>query len=183
LFWDATLKNYYILNGNQKIYLKTSATPVIPLVYALGFLHEFVLVDPSVDGYEAKLPAAFKDIYNASKTGVYNVGTYKLELIAFALRFDATNQIQMYYFIENSTGTYRAAFTYNMNVTSDLKVTFSLVSQDANASVIASGLTPMLNYFKNNTFKIEYYVDPDFGLMAGFYPEQTPAAYFYGFLE
>ena len=183
VLWDPIQDNYYLLNGSSRLYFENDSAPVIPLVYALGFLHQYVFVDPSVQGYQAKLPADFLNIYNTAKTGVFNVDDYQLELIAFSLLFDASNTVYMDYYVQNSTGTYRARFTYSMSVNSAGKATFNFVAQDANAAVIASGLAPLLNYFKNNTFNINYYEDTDFGVMAGFYPEQSPTAYFYGFLE
>jgi hypothetical protein len=181
--WDNNLNNFYILVNSQKIYFQEGTEPVIPLVRALGFLHEFVIMDESIDGYLEKLPAAFMDIYNEAKAGVFAIEPYKLELIAIYLQFDAEDNVNMYYFIQNSTGTYRAAFQYKMVVSSSDKATFTLVSTDPNGEVIEPGLRPLLDYFENNTFVLDYVEDADFGTMAGFYPEQTPGANFFGLIE
>jgi hypothetical protein len=183
ILWDNTAKNFYILNNGQKIFFQESDTPVIPLVHALGFLHQYIVMDESIDGYTEKLPPAFVAIYNAAKDGVFNVGDYKLELFAFLLEFDQSNTVNMYYFIRNNTGTYRAGFQYTMNVSNDGKATFSFLNADPNGQVISDGLAPLLNYWKDNTFAMDYHTDVDFGTMAGIYPEQIPDAYFYGLLE
>jgi hypothetical protein len=140
-------------------------------------------MDESIDGYLEKLPAAFMDIYNEAKAGVFAIEPYKLELIAIYLQFDAEDNVNMYYFIQNSTGTYRAAFQYKMVVSNSDKATFTLISTDPNGEVIEPGLRPLLDYFENNTFVLDYVEDADFGTMAGFYPEQTPGANFFGLIE
>lgn len=183
IHWDSNVDNFYIIVNSQKIYFQEGTEPIIPLARALGFLHEFVIMDESIDGYLEKLPAAFMDIYNEAKAGVFAIEPYKLELIAIYLQFDTEDNVNMYYFVENSTGTYRAAFQYRMVVSSSDKATFTLVSTDANGEVIEPGLRPLLDYFENNTFVLDYVEDADFGTMAGFYPEQTPGANFFGLLE
>lgn len=181
--WDNNVDNFYIVVNSQKLYFQEGTAPVIPLVHALGFLHQYVVMDESIEGYTEKLPPAFMDIYNDAKAGVLAIEPYQLELIAFILEFDTQDNVNMYFFVRNSTGTYRAGYRYRMNVSNSNKATFTFVSADGNGEVVEPGLEPLLSYFENNTFVLDYLEDSDFGTMAGMYPEESPGAEFFGFLE
>jgi hypothetical protein len=178
LIWDDNQQSFYVMQGNQKIYMQSSVVPVIPLVYALGYLHNAIVVDPAVI---TNLPAEFMTIYNQAKDELILVGGYNLVLDGFALSFDQSNTAAIIYFIHNNTGDYQASYFYNKNISGNGLMTFTLTGQDANASVIALGLSPLLDYFANNAFAFNYEVAGE--VLAKVTPQQTPAAFFLGELE
>jgi hypothetical protein len=178
LIWDDTQQSFYVMQGNQKIYMQSSVVPVIPLVYALGYLHNAIVVDPTVI---TNLPAEFMTIYNQAKDELILVGGYNLVLDGFALSFDQSNTAAIIYFIHNNTGDYQASYFYNKNISGNGLMTFTLTGQDANDSVIALGLSPLLDYFANNAFAFNYEVAGE--VLAKVTPQQTPAAFFLGELE
>lgn len=178
LIWDESQQSFYVMQGNQKIYMQSSVIPVIPLVYSLGYLHNVIITDPTVI---TNLPAEFMDIYNEAKDLLITVGGYNLTLDGFALSFDQTNTAIITYFIHNNTGDYQANYFYTKNISGNGLMTFTLTGQDGNASVIAIGLSSLLDYFANNSFAFNYEVAGD--VLAKVTPQQTPAAYFLGTLE
>jgi hypothetical protein len=178
LIWDDNQQSFYVMQGNQKVYMQSSAVPVIPLVYALGYLHNAIVVDPAVI---TNLPAEFMTIYNQAKDELILVGGYNLELDGFVLSFDQSNTAVITYFIHNNAGDYQANYFYNKNISGNGQMTYTLTGQDANASVIAIGLTPLLNYFANNSFASNYEVSGE--VLAKVTPQQLPAAFFLGELE
>jgi hypothetical protein len=120
-------------------------------------------------------------IYNQAKDELILVGGYNLELDGFVLSFDQSNTAVITYFIHNNAGDYQANYFYNKNISGNGQMTYTLTGQDANASVIAIGLTPLLNYFANNSFAFNYEVSGE--VLAKVTPQQLPAAFFLGELE
>ena len=178
LIWDDNQQSFYVMAGSQKVYMESSAVPIIPLVYALGYLHTSIIMDPEEI---TTLPAEFLTIYNEAKDLLINVGGYNLILDGFAVSFDQTNNVAITYFIHNNAGDYQANYFYTKNISSNGLMTFTRTGQDGNASAIVLGLTPLLDYFENNSFAFNYEVDVD--LLAKATPQQASAAYFLGLLE
>lgn len=178
LIWDDSQQSFYVMQGNQRVYMESSTVPVIPLVYSLGYLHNFIIMDPTVI---TNLPAEFMTIYNQAKDDLILVGGYNLVLDGFLLSFDQTNTAVITYFIHNNGGDYQASYFYTKNISGNGLMTFTLTGQDGNASLIVTGLSPLLDYFANNSFAFNYEVTGE--VLAKVTPQQLPAAFFFGQLE
>lgn len=178
LIWDDNQQSFYVMAGSQKVYMESSAIPIIPLVYALGYLHNYIIMDPEEI---TTLPAEFLTIYNEAKDLLIDVGGYNLILDGFIISFDQTDNVAITYFVHNNVGDYQANYFYRKNISSNGLMTFTRTGQDGNASAIVLGMTPLLDYFQDNSFAFNYEVDVD--LLAKATPQQASAAYFLGVLE
>ncbi|MCU7547633.1 putative zinc-binding metallopeptidase [Chitinophagaceae bacterium LB-8] len=127
----------------------------------------------------------FIQVYNQAKLGLKGVGGREL-LDSTYMFFSADDTIILAALYRNaSRDTLSAAhFVYAITKDGGNVYSFKYVGTNSNGLIIQSGIAPLLNYFSNNKFRIDWYKDPnkDFQLRSVFTPQQDPSAYFVGLL-
>lgn len=131
------------------------------------------------------MSASFIDIYNLTSTGLAGVGGAGRILDQMALIRTSTTQATLRLYYRNTAGSaFTADFIYN--VTNNANGTFSLTyaSRDANADVIATGVTSMTNFLAGKQFGVKYYYNANNTKQyTGIYDFNNQDTYMYGFLS
>lgn len=127
-------------------------------------------------------PAAFTTIFNTSKTGLAAVGGAGRVLDSLAIIFNSSNAAVLRLYYHNTAGAALQA-NWQYIVTRDATTGYTFSSPpalDANATVVASGVTSLVTYFTGNKFTIDWYVDPSVTIYprVKFTPVNTPGTYF-----
>ncbi len=106
-----------------------------------------------------------------------------MDSIAVIANAPTTALVRVY--IHNTSGPYLADFTYTMTKDAGNTYTFTYVSANGNGTLIKTAVTPLLNYFAGNSFKITWVISPNNTIKALkviFTPQQTANASFMGLL-
>jgi len=80
----------------------------------------------------------------------------------------------------DATTDYVANFTFSYTKNGSDIYDFTYVSADARGTLVKTAVQPLLDYFNNNTFKLDWYLDPNVTIYprAVFTPQQTANATF-----
>jgi substrate import-associated zinc metallohydrolase lipoprotein len=176
---------YSLQKRTQDALNRISPSPALNTVFGFGKSLTRASVNP---GNTSFLPqgSAFTTIFNTAKAGLAGVGGAGRVLDSMAVIFNYADSALLRLYYHNTAGTLlQANFTYAVSKDANGVYTFTYAHADANGDVIASGVTALTNYFKNNTFKIDWYIDPNNTLLrwrAAFTPQQTANASFTGLL-
>ena len=151
-----------------------------------GFGKTFTRVSVNPANTSLTQSSGFTTIYNNAKTGLAAVGGAGrvLDSIAVIMNSATTMQLRVYY--RNAANTnFQANFNYNASKDANGIYTFTYVNSDANGGVIGSGVTALINFFNNNTFKTDWLFSPNNTikpLRVIFTPQQTTNSSFMGLL-
>jgi substrate import-associated zinc metallohydrolase lipoprotein len=130
-------------------------------------------------------PAAFTQVYNSAKAGLANVGGRELLDSAY-LFFTSDDTVILAALYRNATRDTLSVgyFVYAVTKEAGNIYSFKYVGTNSEGLIIQSGIAPLLNYFSNNKFRIDWFKDPnkDFQLRTVFTPLQDPNAHFVGLL-
>jgi substrate import-associated zinc metallohydrolase lipoprotein len=129
---------------------------------------------------------SFSTIYDNTVSGLAAVGGAGRILDQFALIRTSATQMTLRLYYRNTAGSaFTADFVYN--VTNNANGTFSLtyVSRDANADVIAAGVTSLTNFLVGGRqFGVKYYYNANNTKQyTGIYDFNNQDTYLYGFLS
>jgi hypothetical protein len=85
----------------------------------------------------------------------------------------------------DGTDPYEAVFSYTFTKDANNIYDFTYVTEDANGDAIKSAVQPLLDYFNNNTFKVDWFLDPNVTIFprVTFTPQQTVNASFTALLN
>jgi hypothetical protein len=192
VYWDNTNKQFYLMNGTNKIVIQISLSP-LPLEETPELHTQLVTRWASMQVNMATMPDqsnAFKTAYNTSNTSLGtlgNAGRY-IEYITIFFNANSTINFQIRYRNpSNPTSFFNADFNYTMNLNSTTGVaTFTqLGTPSGNAATIATYVVALRNYIANNSFKIAYIsaAAPAGAKVGGFLSQNDPASFFYGTLS
>jgi hypothetical protein len=177
ILWDNTNQYYYIMQGATKVPFTTPTTPAfsVPLTSIIGVGYKVISVPPY------RLPNQSSDFvtkYNASKTAIKN-GPYGLDLDDMIFEFDAqAKTMTLLVIVYQGAQGFVAQYNYSYTVSGGL-FKFNLLSQNGNAGLIATDMSPILSHINNNTFTLTG-VATSFGVLGQFNSQQTPAFFFTG---
>lgn len=136
----------------------------------------------------------FKTAYQAAVTGVAAVGGANRKLNYIRLDFLSTTAANLYVNYSNSAGSVlEALYALNMtfNATTGQTQFVAAAARDTttpwtNASVIQTGVQPLINYFTGYTFIANWMPTnisaANYNSYGGFYVSGSPSNYFYGVL-
>jgi substrate import-associated zinc metallohydrolase lipoprotein len=170
---------YTLQNRVQAAFNTTS--PTSPSSY-LGFGKIYTLLAINPDA-TAGMSADFMTQYNAAKTGLAGVGGAGRVLNNIALVYSAVaGQVVLRVNYTNTAGTaFIANFTYNITTDASGNINLALAASDANALVIASGLTSLTNYLTANKFTYKFFYSADNKVeYMGLAKTADPTSYFFG---
>jgi chloramphenicol O-acetyltransferase len=121
-------------------------------------------------------------IYNSAKNAVAAIPNFGLTMDSMAVIHNSATTVVLRMYIKQGTTTFFADFTHNVTKDANNIYTFTYVSANGNGDVIKTAVTPLLNYFANNSFAIEWYADPSTTVVprVKFIPQAIPDTYFIG---
>ena len=109
-------------------------------------------------------------------------GGYALTMDSMAVFTNTatTAIVRIYLHQGTNTAVYFADFTHTLTKNSAGLYTYTYVSANGNGSLIKTAVTPLLNYFANNVFSIDWYADPSVSMYprVKFTPQASPGTYF-----
>lgn len=188
VYWDSTLKAFYILVNGQRIDVAVSAGALLlPLQPALNTqikngVYSFINVNPAAVGQSP----AFVSLWADCKTKVAAVGSAGRVADSVNMVFTGGAQMQMKYRYHNTAGTgFTATYTYNMVIDANTGIVdFTFVSQDGNGNTVASGFKPFNDYIANNLFRLDYIVNVSgTPVLGGLFNATNPAFFYFGWLQ
>lgn len=185
LLWDAQAKAYYIMVGTTRINVQNSAVPIIPLntLFApVGKDYSQIEYNPLT--VATTLSADFTTKYATSKTGLAAVGNAGRVLDYMRVLINTDNTMTLRFYYHNTAGTnFQANFTYSYTRDANGIYKFVYLAADGNGGVVGAGFVSLRDYFSNNTFKVDWVVNPGGGApYGGFYTVANPASFYYGTL-
>ncbi|MBL7736510.1 MAG: putative zinc-binding metallopeptidase [Chitinophagaceae bacterium] len=128
--------------------------------------------------------APFLSAFNTSATAVAAIPNYGLTLDSLALiTADATTAILRMY-VRQGTTTFAADYVYDLSKDANGIYDLTYVSANGNGTIIATAVTPLLNYFENNQFGLSWYADPSVSIYprVRFSSQSAPGSYFHALL-
>ncbi len=175
--------DFYSLQTRTQQALARIAAPQPPAFY-IGFdkIYTSGLFSTAVPpGF---LPASnnFLSIYNNAATGIATVGSgVGLTLDYIEAEFTTANifSLKVHLFDDNGD-QYVAVFSYRFTKDANNIYDFTYVTEDENGAFIKTAAQQLLNYFNNNTFKLDWFLDPNVTIYPRvvFTPQQTPNSSF-----
>jgi substrate import-associated zinc metallohydrolase lipoprotein len=126
-------------------------------------------------------PSAFISIYNSAKSGLAAVGNAGRVLDSFAVVQNSATTIQLTTYYRNAAGNpFQANFNYASTKDANNIYSYRYSSADGNGAVIATGVKPLVDYFSNNKFTIDWFATPAVSIYprVKFTPQATPGTYF-----
>ena len=173
--------DFYSLQTRTQQALARIAAPQ-PAHFYIGFDKAYTTGVFSAAAGSSFLPASanFLTIYNNSATALYAVGGLGLTLDYIEVNFTTANILSLKMHMFTATDSYEAIFSYNYTKDANNTYDFTYVTEDANGAYIKSAVQPLLDYFNNNTFKVDWFVDPNVTIYprVTFTPQQTANATF-----
>ena len=174
--------DFYSLQTRTQQALARIAAPQPPAFY-IGFdkVYRTGLFSPSAGA--AFLPASnnFLTIYNNAATAIAALGGLGLTLDYIEANFTTANifSLKVHVFDDNGD-TYVAVFSYTFTKDANNVYDFTYVTEDENGAFMKTAVQPLLNYFNNNTFKLDWFLDPNVTIYPRvvFTPQQTANATF-----
>lgn len=184
LLWDDIADNYYILNNGQKVFVQASSswieyTNATPKPRE-ELITRSIIINP---GVVSDLSQAFRDAYsqtdqNLSTTFGNNLGNVAVQFV------NASQTLLGFEYTAQSSVVFFGYHVYSSTITSDDVLSFTTFVDKNTSNASDTALTPLLDYFRNNSFKLVYVPDPNLGqLLIKMTPEGAPADYTFGVLQ
>lgn len=184
---DSKTLAMYTIDGKEYI-INNSPTPLLPLYLKLGTSLSSLIL-PGYKSYTVPFTSWSSDYtgrWNRFKTLAKTQG-YNLDIDAMTYAFNAVNgkmSIAIAMYQNNSLYVGNLSYTYTMTSTGVFKFTYK--SADGNGGILvpylndAKSINPIFNY---DTFTMDYYVDPTYGLLAKVTSVEHPTFYFTAFMQ
>jgi substrate import-associated zinc metallohydrolase lipoprotein len=155
--------------------------PTVSEAFGFGKTYTRASVNPA---NQTLLPqsATFMTIYNTSKNAVAAIPNFGLTMDSLAVIHNSATTAVVRMYIKQGTTTFFADFNHNVTKNANNTYTFTYTDANGNGNVIRTAVTPLLNYFANNTFSIEWYANPSTTIYprVKFIPQAMPDTYFIG---
>ena len=178
--------DFYSLQTRTQQALARIAAPQAPSFY-IGFDKIYTSALYSAASGSSFLPASanFSIIYNNSATALNALGGFGLTLDYIEVNFTTANILSFKVHFLDGTDPYEAVFSYTFTKDANNIYDFTYATEDANGAAIKSAVQPLLDYFSNNTFKLEWFLDPNLTIYprVTFIPQQTANASFTALLN
>jgi len=159
-------------------------TPAPADLYGFGKTYTRASVNP-LNTTLLPQPTAFTTIYNSAKNAVPNIaGGYNLVMDSMAVLTNSATTAVVRLYLHQGTGTnvFFADFTHTSTKDAAGLYSFTYAAANANGTIIKTAVTPLLNYFANNKFAIDWFASPTVSInpRVKFTPQAIPGTYFIG---
>jgi len=152
LIWDGDKSNYFVQNGDKKIYLGSGIIPVVPLAAVFGVGKDYTSIDYTPATLKGTMGTDFDAAFTNS-SNLFKGGSATLNTVRLILNSDNTYTLRFNYV---TTGSLVANIIYTPVKNADGSFNLVFTSQDNNAGVRAAAIAPVKNYFENTAFKISW---------------------------
>ena len=166
-FSQAWKINFYSLQTRVQAALSALFPSPLTDYYGYGKSYTAVSINPANTTLLTQ-QTGFTTIFNSAKTALLAQSTakYVLDSVAMITSAATSNTFRVYF--HNSVGTlinYLGEFTYTVAKNGAI-YTFTYAgvpgtTPGSNGSFIKTSVQPLLNYFGNNTFAVDWYVNPN----------------------
>jgi hypothetical protein len=176
--------DFYSLQTRVQAALNSLVVPeTIEQAYGFQKTYSTASVNPA---NQTLLPqsAYFNSLFNTSASNVAAIPGYNLTLDSLAVIYgDVTTMVLRMYITQNNN-VFVADYTYTISKTGNVYSYTFVGAVNSNATVIQSAVTPLLDYYSTNQFKLSWYADPSVSIYprVKFTPQSTPSRYFIGLL-
>ncbi len=178
LYWDDTLKVYYIRVGTARINITNSPTPLFPFFQALGKTISSISVPVTpLAGQSVLFAKTYDTVKNNLKTGGYNLDLGTMDFI-----FDAQSKMMgLNINVRQGAAAFVIQYVFEYTMSNANIATFTLVGANGNGQnpEIFESVIPLLNYIAVDRFKLDYFTGPG-GLLGQFTSLDNPAFFFTG---
>jgi hypothetical protein len=180
--------DFYSLQTRTQEALSRIAPPQPPSFY-IGFdkVYTSGLFSTVVDaGFSLPASPNFLTIYNNAATAIAALGGLGLTLDYLEVNFTTATIFSVkFHLFDVNDDRYVAVFSYTFTKDANNVYDFTYVTEDENGLFIKSAVQPLLNYFSNNTFKLDWFLNPNATIYprAIFTPQQTVNASFTALLN
>jgi substrate import-associated zinc metallohydrolase lipoprotein len=176
--------DFYSLQNRVQNALNALIPPQTPEeAFGFGKTYTTASVNPNNQTVLPQRPS-WMAIYNECKDSVAAIPLpLPLTLDSIALVSASANTIVLLAYIEQDGNVIPAQFAYGVTVSGNT-YTYTYVGEDANGAFVKDAMTPLLNYFSNHQFTIEWYAKPSESIYPRlkFTPVGSPGDYFLALL-
>lgn len=131
----------------------------IPASNYFGFGKTYSLITYNPDNPDVS--AAFKALYETTKAEMISKAGGRA-IQSFSVAYTNTNEFTLKVnYVNTANAAFTATFVFTATTDATAKTTFTLLSQDGNATVISAGVKPLTDYFLQNQFKLDYFYSAD----------------------
>jgi hypothetical protein len=178
VLWDSAKMVFYVTVDGQRVEVKVAPSSVVPVHRLLGVDFSSLIVPPqALPGWSTVFNTLYTNAANAIRNGPYQLTLYYTE---FA--FDVSQQVMNVdvYIIQNNA-LFLAQYPFTYTKTADGVFNFTGQTFGGNATLIAAGMKPLLDYIRNDRFTIDFIVDPQEGKLGQLKSIEHPDFYFTGY--
>lgn len=171
---------YSLQSRTQQALNRISPPQAVPFYF--GF--DKIYTNAGFERNNAQLPAStgFTSIYDNVATALNTAYGINVDFIEITMTSATAATLKIY--MNDGTNDYLATFTYTASKNASDVYDFNYVSADATGNAIKTEAQPLLDYFNNNTFKLDWYQNPNqtYYPRVVFTPQQTVNATFTTFV-
>jgi substrate import-associated zinc metallohydrolase lipoprotein len=176
--------DFYSLQTRVQTALNTLIPPQTPdEAFGFGKTYTTASVNPDNQTILPQRPS-WLAIFNECKDSIAAIPLQlPLTLDSIALVSASANTVVLLAYIEQDGNSIPAQFAYGVSV-SGSTYTYTYVGEDSNGAFVKDAMTPLLDYFSNSQFTIEWYAQPSESIYPRlkFTPVGSPGNYFLALL-
>jgi substrate import-associated zinc metallohydrolase lipoprotein len=157
-------------------------TAIQPAPFYIGFDKVYTTglfsTDPSLGSGFLPASTAFTTLYNNASASLQSA--YGVFLDYLEVKFETGNILSVKIHVADATGSDVAVYSFSYTKDANNIYDFTYIRADQIGTLIKSNVQPILDYFSNNTFKVDWYLDPNVTIYprVTFIPQQTANATF-----
>jgi hypothetical protein len=175
--------DFYSLQTRVQNALNAQLPPLtVEEAFGAGKTYTTASVDPAE---QTLLPqrASWMALYNEAEDSVALIPGFGLVMDSMAVIMAADDAAIIRMYIHQGTLVTAADFIYDMTVNNGV-YSFTYFDENGNGEIVRDAVSPLLDYFSNNQFRLSWYADPSTSIYARvkFAPVATPNNYFLGLL-
>ena len=174
--------DFYSLQARTQQALQRIATPQ-PAPFYLGFDKAYSTGlysnDPSLGANFLPVGSAFKTLYDNASASLQ--AQYGVFLDYMEVKFESANVVSLKIIVSDGMGgSDQAVYSFNFTKDANNIYDFTYITADQIGTIIKPNVQPLLDYFSNNTFRVDWYIDPNLTIYprVTFTPQQTANATF-----
>lgn len=157
-------------------------SPPQPVPFYFGF--DKIYINAGFEKNNAQLPASsgFLSIYNNVSNALNTAYGLTLDFVEVSLNSASSATVKLY--MNEGTNDYIATYTFTYTKNGSDIYDFNYASADATGTTIKTQAQSLIDYFNNNTFKLDWYQNPNQTIYprVTFTPQQTANATFTAFV-
>jgi hypothetical protein len=160
VYYDWTKNLFYVFIDGQRVEVQVAPSSVVPAHRLLGVDFSSLIVEPTP---MAGWTPAYTIISNNAADAILN-GPYNLTLYAIQYQFDVEQQLlNLNVYVLQNGNQYLAQYPFSYTKTADGTFDFTALSFSGNASLIAADMKPMLDYIRNDHFRMDFLIADGYG--------------------